>query len=183
MSELNECFPKIIPMTPHVDGVKLLCRKVSKVPMATVAKDRREFWKDLPAVVDYFGPVIARMQGEAGISTDSILRNLGRTIAQRVSKKFVATNGYDLVKELADFWTRLDMGRIVVERTEPLRFTIHDCIICGQTPEGSAQFRCAMHEGFLQQIVFERLGPHTSIHEVDTPKDSGGMWGRTFEIE
>lgn len=141
-----------------------------------------EFWKDLPTMMDYFGPVVSRMQKHVGISSESLLKAMGRMIGEKMVGRLAGKNEYDLLGELADLWRRLDMGRIEIDETDPLTFTVHDCMICGQIPEGGSTFNCAFHEGFFEQVLHDKVGPDISIRQIGVHKDDGNTWGRSFQI-
>lgn len=141
-----------------------------------------EIWKDLPSIMDYYAPVISRTQQYANTSTESLMRLIGRTIGQNAKEMFNGNTPEDLLSEFAQLWTKLEIGRIELEKTDPVTFTVHDCMICEQIPGYGETSPCAFHEGFFDAILKARLGTRATIRQLETSEGPGHTRNRTFQI-
>lgn len=141
-----------------------------------------EIWKDLPSIMDYYAPVISRTQQYANVSTESLMRLIGRAIGESAREMFKGNTPEDLVAEFAQLWSKLEMGRIELEKTDPITFAVHDCMICEQIPGYGATSPCAFHEGFFDVILKDRLGSRATIRQVETSEGPGHTRTRTFQI-
>lgn len=146
------------------------------------ATKAKEFWKDLPSMMDYYGPVIARTQRYAGVSTEELMRIIGGVIGTKLAWTFKGDTPEDLVSEFAELWTELDIGRIELEKTNPVIFTVHDCLICDQFPGLGEESPCAFHEGFFDAVLKKRLGLTAIIKQIGTSEGAGRTRNRTFQI-
>ncbi len=143
---------------------------------------KEEFWKDLPSMMDYYGPVITKTQHYADVSTEELMRLIGRVIGQKTTKMFKANTPDELVFEFAQLWTELGIGRIELEKTNPITFTVHDCMICDQFPGLGETSPCAFHEGFFDAILKAKVGTNLTIKQLGTSVEAGHTRSRTFQI-
>jgi len=101
-----------------------------------------------------------------GINFDPFLKNLGRMVGHEISDYFGETEFVPLVGEIAMFWKQHRLGTMVVESTAPVTVVVDDCFDCGGMPDVGKTL-CALDEGIIEGILFEKLGKGLMVTETE----------------
>ena len=86
-----------------------------------------------------------------GIDIDPLLHDAGMKVGQSLSRKIEDRTITGLLDNLVLFWKEQGMGRIEVERVEPLAIRIYDCFECQDLPI-IGRPACAFDSGILTTI-------------------------------
>jgi predicted hydrocarbon binding protein len=140
-------------------------------------------WKDFIALADFFSPAIRRMQQYAGVESREILYTLGTIFGRRVAERSAARNLDELLAELSRAWEEYEIGRLQVERREPLTLTIYNCTICGQVAGTGEIFDCPFHEGFFDGVLSTYLGRDVKVIQETNFKGEAGTWCRRYVVQ
>jgi sugar-specific transcriptional regulator TrmB len=99
------------------------------------------------------------------INYDQILSCLGQDLAIELSKKFKSKKIKPLLKEMAGFWEKNNLGTIKVVKQKPLEITMENHMDCGQKID-IVNAQCGFIKSLLSRILEERLGMECTVKEV-----------------
>ncbi len=143
-------------------------------------RSKDEFWKDFLTMADYFNHGIAPLQKHFNLESQDLFHSLGQTLGQNVAQKYSGSDLKEIVLDLSRLWEELRIGRLVIERTDPLELVIYDCTICGQLPGSGGMYDCAFHEGFFESVLSTKLNRKVSLKQVTNFEGNAGTWCRKY---
>jgi predicted hydrocarbon binding protein len=152
------------------------------MPMTSEVVGRRnseeKFWRDLPAITDYFGPAIAPLQKYLGVGSRELMFDLGLSLGRKAAQRADGLSAREMLNELVKVWDEYGIGRLTIAETDPLVLVISDCTICGQLPGTGEMYECAFHEGFFQGALSAKLGSTVVLHQDTNYEGTAGTWCR-----
>lgn len=109
-----------------------------------------------------------------GIDTELVLRNLGSEIGNQISSQLRSRSKEPLLKEIARFWKKHNLGTIQVETKKPLIITMENYMNCRESPD-IARFLCSFVKASMETIIKSRLNADCIVRKMSCPDE-----GRTF---
>jgi predicted hydrocarbon binding protein len=148
-----------------------------------VGKERNGFWRDFPAMADYFSPAIVPLLAHLGIPTKQVMHDLGEMVGRTAAAKLPGMTVKQMLDEFAALWERYEIGRLTVVRTAPLALQVSDCTVCGQLPGSGEMYECAFHEGFFRGALSAKTGRPVNMKQQATFEGEAGTWCRLLETD
>ncbi|HUI85838.1 MAG TPA: hypothetical protein VLY21_01625 [Nitrososphaerales archaeon] len=136
------------------------------------------FWRDLPAVADYFSPAISTLQNYLGIGSREIIFSIGLFLGERASERNPEFSARDMLNEFVAVWNNYEIGSLKLERHDPVTLVISDCRICGQLPGTGDMYECWFHEGFFQGALSAKLARPVKVTQESNHEGTSGTWCR-----
>lgn len=94
------------------------------------------------------------------------LSRLGQELGIELSKKFKSKKIKPLLKEMAGFWEKNNLGTIKVVKQKPLEITMENHMDCMQKKE-IVVAQCGFIKKMLETILEDKLGMKCTVQEVD----------------
>lgn len=143
-------------------------------------KNPEFFRKDFPSMADYFSPAIKSLQDFLGVGSKEVLYQLGAIFGQKMGERYKSIEPKQMLEELSIMWEKMEIGRLNVEKTDPLTILVSDCRVCGQLPGTGGMYNCAFHEGFFQSLLTARFGGRVALVQQTNFEGIAGTWCRRF---
>ncbi len=109
-----------------------------------------------------------------GVQTDEVLVNLGNEIGKRIATQLRSKSKEPLLKEIAAFWKKHNLGEVNVERKRPLIIAMENYMNCRESPE-IAKSLCGFVKASMETIIRSRLNADCVVKRMSCPDG-----GRTF---
>lgn len=109
-----------------------------------------------------------------GIDTDEVLSTLGREMGSQIASKLRSKNKDPLLKEMARFWKKNNLGEVRVERKRPLIISMENYMNCRESP-AVAKSLCSFVKTTVETIMTTKLNAHCTVKKMSCPDQ-----GRTF---
>ncbi len=109
-----------------------------------------------------------------GVRTDEVLVKLGQEIGKQIAEQLRSRNKDPLLKEIASFWKKHNLGEVKVERKRPLIITMENYMNCRESPE-IAKSLCGFVKASMETIIKSRLNADCKIKRMSCPEG-----GNTF---
>lgn len=109
-----------------------------------------------------------------GVNTNDALITLGKEIGRQVSGNLKSKKKEPLLKEMAKYWKKHDLGEVKVERKRPLIITMENYMNCRESPE-IAKFLCSFIKATVETIMINKLNADCKVKEMGCPDH-----GRTY---
>ena len=155
--------------------------------MATkaVEKARREesFWRDFPAMADYFAPGIVPLLRHLGLDSKRVMREFGEQVGWDAAAKMSNLTADQVLEELAGVWEKHGIGTLAVRSRDPFVLEISNCTVCGQLQGTGEMFDCAFHEGFIEGLLGGKLGKPVSVTQQTNNEGDAGTWCRRLAAD
>jgi predicted hydrocarbon binding protein len=145
--------------------------------------DEKEFWKGLPAMVDYFSPAIQPLLAYAGISSKRAMHDLGELVGGNAAAKLSHLTSRQMLDEFGRIWESNGIGKLTVVRGDPLLLQISDCTVCGQLQGTGEMYECAFHEGFFQGALSVKTGKPVTLTQETNYEGEAGTWCRRLSAD
>ena len=145
-------------------------------------KNDRSFWREFPAMADYFGPAIVPMLRYLGLNSKEAMHDFGEQLGRKAAKRMSNLSLDQMLDEFSKVWQEYRIGSLTVEKRDPLVLQISNCVVCGQLPGTGEMFECAFHEGFFQGAVGERLGKPVTVRQETNYEGDAGTWSRRLVV-
>ena len=92
--------------------------------------DRREeyFWRDFPAMTDYFSPGIVPLLRYLGLSSQQVMHQFGEQVGRNAACKMAHLSMPQTLDESARIWEEYKIGQLSVEKIRsagPADFELH----------------------------------------------------------
>lgn len=142
------------------------------------AKGDESFWREFPAMADYFGPAIVPLLKYLGEDSKQVLRDLGEQLGRRAAARMTNLSIDQMLGEFASVWQKYRIGSLTVEGRDPLVLQISNCTVCGQLQGTGEMFECAFHEGFFEGALGERVGKPVKVSQETNYEGEAGTWCR-----
>ena len=143
-------------------------------------KNPEFFRKDFSSMADYFSPAIKSLQDFLGVGSKEVLYQVGAIFGQKMGERYKSMEPKQMLEELSIIWEKMEIGRLKVEKSDPLTMLVSDCRVCGQLPGTGGMYQCAFHEGFFQRLLSTMLGRKVDIHQETNYEGTAGTWCRRF---
>jgi predicted hydrocarbon binding protein/DNA-binding HxlR family transcriptional regulator len=101
-----------------------------------------------------------------GINSDPIMRKVGRDIGISISSNFTSKDTEFLIKELAEFWKRYQMGTMYVENREPLVIAVEHSFDY-KLISTIGKNLCSFTEGIIEGTIVHSLNLTCCVQEVE----------------
>jgi predicted hydrocarbon binding protein len=141
------------------------------------------FWREFPAMADYFGPGIMPLLGYLGIDSKQALHDLGEQLGRKAASRLANLSLDQMLAEFARVWQAYRIGSLTVESKDPLVLQISNCTVCGQLQGTGEMFECAFHEGFFQGALAARLEKAVSVRQQTNFEGDAGTWCRRLAVD
>lgn len=154
--------------------------------MGTVEEaERREkgFWREYPAMVDYFAPGIVPLLKYLGLGSKDVMHQFGEQVGRATAAKMEGRSVSEMLDELAGVWQKYRIGGLSVESSDPLVLQISNCTVCGQLQGTGEMFECAFHEGFFQGALSAKSGKQVKLHQETNYEGEAGTWCRRLAAD
>ena len=150
----------------------------------TIEAERRDesFWREFPAMADYFGPAIVPLLKYLGVDSKQVLHDLGEQLGRRAAVRLSRLTVDEMLGEFASVWQKYRIGSLTVEGRDPLVLQISNCTVCGQLQGTGGMFECAFHEGFFQGALREKLGKPVTVSQETNYEGDAGTWCRRLAL-
>ena len=142
--------------------------------------DKKPFWKDFVTMTDYFSHAILPLQSELGAASEDLFFNLGQVLGEKAAQQYRSLGLGETLEELRRLWREKDIGRLEIEKKDPLELVIYDCTVCGQLPGTGGMYDCAFHEGFFGGVISAKLNRKVTLSQVTNFEGSAGTWCRRY---
>lgn len=109
-----------------------------------------------------------------GIDTDEMLTTLGKEMGSQIASKLRSKNKDPLLKEMARFWKKNNLGEVRVERKRPLIISMENYMNCRESPV-VAKSLCNFVKATVETIMTTKLNAHCTVKKMSCPDQ-----GRTF---
>ena len=151
---------------------------------ATEATRKEEsFWREFPAMTDYFSPGIVPLLRYLGLSSKDVMHEFGEQVGKNAAAKMAHLSLDQMLDEFSRVWQEYNIGSLSVESRDPLVLLISNCTVCGQLQGTGEMFECAFHEGFFQGALGARLGRPVVVHQETNYEGEGGTWCRRLAVD
>ena len=102
---------------------------------------------------------------EEGFNIDPILHNAGIKVGSTFYEKLKDPKTEVMVDKIAEFWQKNKLGRIKIEKFEPLTIRAYDCFECEDLPK-IGRSACAFDSGILEALFSEHFSKDVNVEEV-----------------
>lgn len=102
---------------------------------------------------------------EEGFNIDPILHNAGIKVGSTYYENLKDDEIDGLIENLSKFWKKNRLGRIKIEKSEPLTLRAYDCFECEDLPK-IGRSACAFDSGILEAIFSSYYSEHVNVDEV-----------------
>ncbi len=137
-----------------------------------------QFWKEFPTMADYFAPGIEPLLTYSGLTSKQVMHELGEFVGKKAAERLAGLTSKQMLGEFSKVWEKYEIGRLVVEKEEPLTLEISNCTVCGQLQGTGEMYECAFHEGFFQGALSAKAGRQVSIRQQTNYEGEAGTWCR-----
>ena len=137
-----------------------------------------QFWKEFPAMADYFSPAVKPLLAYLGLSSKQVMRDMGEMVGKTAADRLSRMTPRQMLEEFARIWEREEIGTLTIEKTNPLVLQVTNCAVCGQLPGTGEMYECAFHEGFFQGALSAKLGAPVSLRQETNYAGEAGTWCR-----
>jgi predicted hydrocarbon binding protein len=102
-----------------------------------------------------------------GINLREQFRTIGKQVGMDIAHTFKAKTRNGLQKELAEYWTAHDLGRMSFkEEGNGLTIIVDDCLECKESPNVGDTL-CTLDEGLIEGIMESKLKVEAHVQEVE----------------
>ena len=136
------------------------------------------FWREYPAMVQYFSPGIVPLLRYLGLSSKEVMRGFGEQVGRTAASKMNNLSLAEMLDELARVWQEYGIGDLRVESRDPLVLQISNCTVCGQLQGTGDMYECAFHEGFFQGALSLLTGKKVNLRQETNYEGEAGTWCR-----
>lgn len=102
---------------------------------------------------------------EEGINIDPVLHKAGHSVGEAFYKNLKNPETGKLLENIQEFWKKNSLGRIEVEKLDPLVVRNYDCFECQDLPKVGRP-ACAFDSGMLEAIFSAHFRNHVDVEEV-----------------
>lgn len=102
---------------------------------------------------------------EEGVNIDPILHNAGFKVGETFYDKLKNSKTAKLTENVASFWQNNMLGRIEVEKLEPLTIRAYDCFECEDLPK-IGRSACAFDSGILEAVFSAHYQQKVQVEEI-----------------
>jgi hypothetical protein len=100
-----------------------------------------------------------------GVNIDPILQNAGFKVGRTFNEQLKSPVTEDLLQNIAQFWEKNSLGKVVVENNIPLTIRVYDCFECGDLPV-IGRPACAFDSGILTSIFSQHFNQEMQVDEI-----------------
>ena len=140
------------------------------------------FWREYPAMTDYFAPAITPLLKYLGLDSKQVMHEFGVQVGRTAASKLAHMSTDQMLAEFSRIWQEYRIGSLTVESRDPLVLEISNCTVCGQLQGTGEMFECAFHEGFFQGAMEHRLGRPVTVSQQTNYAGEAGTWCRRLAV-
>ncbi|MGB9729787.1 MAG: hypothetical protein ACP5GU_06340 [Thermoprotei archaeon] len=105
----------------------------------------------------------------SGVSLSEAHKILGYEYGRRLASNLKSNNIFDLLNEVSLLLEQNDLGHTEIEKTDPIKLTVHRCLGCEWIPDAvSSISTCPLREGLLESILHEKLNVKVKVTSIST---------------
>jgi uncharacterized protein len=133
--------------------------------------DIDNYFSKLPQLKDpfeFYRLILRSLRAEfwnEGINIDPILRNAGKRVGDVFYEELKDDDLNQLLKNIAEFWENKQLGRVEIQKLNPLTICIYDCFECKDLPI-IGEPACAFDSGVLDSIFSKYFKNEVSTVET-----------------
>ncbi len=109
-----------------------------------------------------------------GIDTNKVLSSMGQEMGRLVADRLKSKTKAALLKELAEFWRKNNLGEVRVEQRKPLIITMENYMNCRESPEIAGSL-CSFVKAIVETIMTSKLKADCHVKKMSCPEH-----GRTY---
>jgi predicted hydrocarbon binding protein len=94
-----------------------------------------------------------------GISIDPLLHSAGTRVGRRISETVANPKTKELIDNVVDFWDIHALGRVELEKADPLTLNFYECFECRDFPM-TGKPACVFESGVLSAIFSDHYGTY-----------------------
>lgn len=102
---------------------------------------------------------------QEGVNIDPILHNAGFKVGQTFNEQLKSPVTDDLLQNIAYFWEKNQLGRVVVENNLPITIKVYDCFECENLPV-IGRPACAFDSGILTSLFSYHFNQKMEVDEI-----------------
>lgn len=102
---------------------------------------------------------------QEGVNIEPILHNAGFKVGQTFNDQLKSPVTEDLLHNIAQFWEKNQLGRVVVENNIPLTIRVYDCFECEDLPV-IGRPACAFDSGILTSLFSQHFNQKMEVEEI-----------------
>jgi predicted hydrocarbon binding protein len=102
---------------------------------------------------------------EEGVNIDPILHNAGYKVGETFYENLKDSETQNFIGNIAEFWEKNKLGRIKIEKLEPLTLKAYDCFECEDLPK-IGRSACAFDSGILEAIFSAHYEHDVDVEEI-----------------
>lgn len=102
---------------------------------------------------------------QEGVNIDPILHDAGFKVGQTFDDELKACLTKDYLRNLCQFWQKNNLGRLVIENTDPLTLRVYDCFECENLPK-IGRSACAFDSGILEALFSSHFNQKMEVEEI-----------------
>ncbi|MDE1857869.1 MAG: hypothetical protein KGI26_02215 [Thaumarchaeota archaeon] len=146
-------------------------------------KNEEAFWREYPAMTDYFAPGITPLLKYLGLNSKQVMHEFGEQVGRAAASKLAHMSMDQMLAEFSRIWQEYKIGSLTVESQAPLVLQISNCTVCGQLQGTGEMFECAFHEGFFQGALEARLAKSVTVRQETNYEGEAGTWCRRLAVD
>jgi sugar-specific transcriptional regulator TrmB len=108
------------------------------------------------------------------IDTNKVLHNMGHEMGRLVADRLKSNTKAALLKEIAEFWKKNNLGEVRVEQRKPLIITMENYMNCRESPE-IARSLCSFVKATMETVITSKLKADCRVKKMSCPEQ-----GRTY---
>lgn len=148
-----------------------------------IRRKEDQFWREFSAMADYFSPAIQPLLKYLGLSTKEVMHDLGELVGRSAANKLNGLTSRQMLDEFARVWDKQGIGKLTVEKDDPLVLQISNCTVCGQLQGTGEMYECAFHEGFFQGALSAKAGKPVFLRQQTNYEGDAGTWCRRLAAD
>jgi len=142
-----------------------------------------QFWKEFPAMADYFSPAIQPLLSYLGVSSKELMGDMGEKVGRSAAQRLSRMTPKQMLEEFSRIWEQYKIGTLTVEGSDPLVLQVTNCSVCGQLQGTAEMYECAFHEGFFKGALSEKLARPVEFRQETNYAGEAGTWCRRLTAD
>jgi predicted hydrocarbon binding protein len=108
------------------------------------------------------------------VNTDKVFISMGQEVGRQIADHLKSKSKAALLKEIAKFWKKHNLGEVKVEQKKPLIITMENYMNCRESPD-IAKSLCCFIKAAMETIMTAKLNAECNIKKMSCPDQ-----GKTF---
>jgi len=152
--------------------------------MKSIAQNIWESGVD-PGAVSLTHPIITSIRkyiDVLGVKAKPVFEGIGREIGKAIGGSFSARTEDQLLKEIADYWSTHNLGKVEIVNRDPLTIYIDNFIDCGRVPSAGKAL-CGFVENIVKSVMDSKLGINSVVKEAGCYGSKGNQCKLVINLE